>query len=1035
MDPRAAWLVDLGATSHYVKDRNLLYQVNDIDRWVELGDQSKVKANLVGKTDLTLYGLNKILYFVITDCIYLQSTSHNIISPQRLLDSAGFTFKMRRDYLHFYLKVDPLEKLVFAAIRIRNLYWMPVSGHLKLCDMSAPIETMNIALENHLKRWHMKLGHVHKQRLINLIIRGDIIILQGNKVPKWKDLNACNLFCKTCALTKARRRSYGDAVNDKTDLAFHTVHMDTMGPMETSGVLAVHSLNGGYRKVAEHKYVLTIIDDATAYRWTFILKSTKEVFFKVQELLKVWDRQNGGKAVKRLRTDGGKEFVNERFDHYCKDEGIIHQTSNVVVQEENGSAERAQQTLMASVRVYLRQAGLAARYWPEALLYATYVNNRLPSRRLGEISPYEALHGVKPDLAKLVPWGISCYAYIPVPSRKPGKFDTRATEARVIGISTLKKAYKLMDKETGKVFDSGDIRIDDTAYRHFLSKSFPEHSTALTKGELESISELGLLLGTYNGVDDPSHLNSDNVGGNVIETSDQTEIEAQVSQEDGNHSNTSQGVIVRKSSRVRTSNVRLGDYLKLNKAKDQNYYIPSNIFKARECQDWALWQEAIAIELGALKSNRTWVLVPPPKGRRVLRNMWLFSVKENANGSIERYKARLVVMGNDQKYGYDYQETFAPVVRYESLRLMLALAAKYDFVVHQMDVKTAFLNGEIDADIYMKQPQGYREVGERSHYVCKVLRSLYGLKQAPRIWYVLMTNFLMELGFVRTKKDYCLFFKRGENGKLAYICLYVDDLTILGSQLALVSLIKSDLAKEFIMTDLGPIHFILKMEIKRNLRSKLISISQRKYILDLCQQYGITEGVSTPEAQKVLKPPISANGKWETFQCDYRSLVGSLVHVVKGTRPDVANAVRNLSKFLHNYGKEQWKAALRVLKYLKQTNEYGLIYCGNNQLAKFELYSDASFGNPEENLKSVTGYVTIMSEAAITWKCVRQPATALFTAEAELSAASEGIRESEWLWFLLDEMGFTQSEPIKHWVDNMAAIAIIMNRLREYYSR
>jgi hypothetical protein len=523
-------------------------------------------------------------------------------------------------------------------------------------------------------------------------------------------------------------------------------------------------------------------------------------------------------------------------------------------------------------------------------------------------------------------------------------------------------------------------------------------------------------------VEDPPHLSSEDIDG-YVEDGDVSEIEAQNSLEEGNHAD----AVVRKSSRVRTSNVCLHDYLTVTKSKDFNYYIPNNIFKARECQEWALWQRAIATELDALKSNQTWVLVPPPRGRRILRNMWLFSVKEHADGSIERYKARLVIMGNDQLYGYDYQETFAPVVRYESLRLMLALAAKYNFVVHQMDVKTAFLHGDVDAEIYMHQPQGYREVGAKSNYVCKMQRSLYGMKQAPRIWYALMTSFLTSLGFTRTKKDYCLFFKRGENGKLVYICLYVDDLTILGSKLALVNLIKNDLAKEFIMKDLGPIHFILKMEVKRNLAKNLISISQTKYILDLCQLYGVTEGVATPESQVVLKPPIITEGKSDTFDCDYRSLVGSLVHVLKGTRPDVANAIRTLSKFLHCYGKEHWIAALRVLKYLKQTAAYGLVYHGNDKRAKFELYTDASFGNPEENMKSVTGYTTIMSQAAITWKSVKQTSTALFTAEAELSAASEGVRESEWLWFLLEELGFHQSEPIKHWVDNMAAIAIIMN--------
>jgi len=261
------------------------------------------------------------------------------------------------------------------------------------------------------------------------------------------------------------------------------------------------------------------------------------------------------------------------------------------------------------------------------------------------------------------------------------------------------------------------------------------------------------------------------------------------------------------------------------------------------------------------------------------------------------------------------------------------------------------------------------------------------------------------------------------------ICVYVDDITIAATNIKLLEKVKAKLSSRFTMKDLGDIHYLLKIDIKRDRANRILSMSQHKYIMDLLQKFDMVDCNTepTPQAKSiVLEKEESMNPEQIAAQpFDYRGLVGSLMYLVRGTRPDIANAVRELSKFLSCYNKSHYRAAQIVLKYLKGTSTYGLIFDGKCKEVIYELYTDASFANANENRKSVTGYVSIMADACITWKSSRQYTVSLHTAQAELIAASEGIKESEWLWVLLEELGFKQSKPIVCWCDNKGAISII----------
>ncbi|KAE9329164.1 hypothetical protein PR003_g15620 [Phytophthora rubi] len=337
------------------------------------------------------------------------------------------------------------------------------------------------------------------------------------------------------------------------------------------------------------------------------------------------------------------------------------------------------------------------------------------------------------------------------------------------------------------------------------------------------------------------------------------------------------------------------------------------------------WRSAADIEYHALKKNGTWKLVPRRKGMKVLRNRWIFRVKYLPNGKIERFKARLVVKGFMQVYGVDYLEVYSPVVRLETLRMLLTLAAIWDYEVDQMDVTTAFLNGPIDGEVYNEQPKGYEEAGKED-WVCMLDKSLYGLKQAPRVWFRLLKDHLEKQGFTIMNCEACVAVKVID-GELVFISIYVDDLILFAPNKKLMKELKQMLHVRFEMKDLGPIHYILGWDITRNRKERTIFINQRKYADKVLHRFGM-------ERCNGCKVPITPDLKLSKVMCPttkeekdlmsgkpYRAVIGSLMYLMLGTRPDLAYLVRECSQFLENPGILHWRAAKRGLRYLKETQD------------------------------------------------------------------------------------------------------------------
>ncbi|CAN1790917.1 Retrovirus-related Pol polyprotein from transposon RE1 [Linum perenne] len=448
-----------------------------------------------------------------------------------------------------------------------------------------------------------------------------------------------------------------------------------------------------------------------------------------------------------------------------------------------------------------------------------------------------------------------------------------------------------------------------------------------------------------------------------------------------------------------------------------NERIPANIHEGMKDQKW---REAVHEEIKALEKNKTWYVVPLPHGKKAVDCKWIFTIKYKADGSVERYKARLVARGFTQSYGIDYQETFAPVAKLNTVRVLLSLAVNLDWHLYQLDVKNAFLNGDLLEEVYMNVPAGMNQ--EKSGVVCKLNKALYGLKQSPRAWFERFSTAVKSGGYKQCQTDHTLFVKHSASGKLAILIVYVDDIIITGNDEDEIKQLKKRLATEFEIKDLENLRYFLGMEIARS-KDELI-VSQRKYILDLLSETGML-------GCKPANTLMEQNKQWSQEGVDlvekrrYQRLVGKLIHL-SHTRPDIAYAVGIASQHMQNPNKEHNEAVNRILRYLKGTPGLGLRFCKHAK-KYIEVFTDASWACELTDRRSTSGYCTFVYRNLVTWRSQKQPVVARSSAEAEYRAISLGICEGIWLKRLLRELKIEDLKPISLRSDSQYAISIVKN--------
>ena len=401
---------------------------------------------------------------------------------------------------------------------------------------------------------------------------------------------------------------------------------------------------------------------------------------------------------------------------------------------------------------------------------------------------------------------------------------------------------------------------------------------------------------------------------------------------------------------------------------------------------------AMREEMLAIDKNGTWEMEIPPPNCRPIGLKWIFKVKKSPQGVIVKYKARLVVKGYSQRKGVDYDEIYSLVVRIERIRLLIALAALKDWQIHHLDVKSAFLNWEINEVIYVKEPEGFLVKGKEG-YVLRLKKALYGLKQAPRAWYFKLHSCLLSLGFIKSAYEQSLYLKRSIDAILI-VGVYVDDLLVTGSSSSVIDDFKAEMTKEFDMRNLGSLSSYLGIEVKQS--KDFIFLSKTAYAQKVLQhaKLGQCNSAFTPLESRAQF--ISEEGKSTVNSTTYRSLLGSLRYLTH-TRPDILFAVGILSRHMENPTQEHYIGVKRVLRYLKGTKHYGLFYKKGDLRGELIGYSDSDFARDSNDRKITSGHIFFLGGMAVSWSSQKQSIVALSSCEAEYIAATSATCEAVWM--------------------------------------
>jgi hypothetical protein len=453
---------------------------------------------------------------------------------------------------------------------------------------------------------------------------------------------------------------------------------------------------------------------------------------------------------------------------------------------------------------------------------------------------------------------------------------------------------------------------------------------------------------------------------------------------------------------------------------------PTSVEAALRSDQAAEWQDALNSEVGSLKQNGVLEPAELPPGRQAIASKVVFKVKHDAEGRIVKYKARIVAKGFSQVPGVDYDDTFAPVVKYTSLRAILAIAAAKRLAVHQMDVKTAFLQGDLEEEIYVRLPDGVDMGVPGATGIWRVRKALYGLKQAPRAWNAKLHARLLELGYTRCESDHCVYVRA--QGPATILAVYVDDIVIVCDEVD-ISISKQQLADSFDMVDLGKAGWLLGVEIARD--GNTITLSQRRYISDMLERFEMADckPVATPLDHNVQLTvemcPATEDEQAAMASVPYRSAVGSLMYAMCMTRPDIAVAVTTVSRYMSNPGSAHWTAVKRIFRYLRGTVDYVLRLSGDD--LTLSGYCDADFAGNIDTRRSTAGFVFQLGSSPIAWSSRLMSTVALSTAEAEYMTVSNAAREALWLRALLRELGCEQSSATLLRSDNQSSIALVRN--------
>ncbi|KAI3681723.1 hypothetical protein L6452_36527 [Arctium lappa] len=1016
---KGIWYLDSGCSRHMTGQRNLLTEYKE-----EKGPSVTFGGN--GKGYTQGFGVLSNGTTTFRRVAYVDGLKHNLLSISQLCD---------KDYEVRFTKkacsvVNEKGKLALSGYRRENVYVIDMDSTItdNLCFLSKASSDVNWL-------WHKRLSHLNFKTLNSLSSKELVSGLPQHSYAK-------ESLCSACEKGKQTKASFKSKQVSSVTSPLQLLHMDLFGPVNI-------------QSIAGKKYTFVIIDEYSRYTWVIFLRCKSDTPEELISFVKKMEVLNN-LTVRSIRSDHGTEFKNSSLNNFFENKGISHNFSSVRTPQQNGVAERRNRTIIEAARSMLSDCHLPTQFWAEAVNTACFTQNRsLIIKRFGKTA-YELFVGRKPSISFLHIFGCQCF--ILNNKDQLGKFDPKADDGIFLGYSSISKTYRVFNKRRQTVEETIHVTFDETRsanskpiadneelnawmlshYRE-TEPSFPNHQHSdppaadddpnIIHPTAESISwvsaePLNTLLPSN--LPSPENLSSESTQ-QLIADEPQSSSSVNIPIVDPTFE-LSNNAPAQRWTKDHPIDQILGDPDAgiQTRRSSGNICLFVNFLSLIEPKktDDALkdpnWVSAMQEELTEFTRNKVWNLVPRPSDKTVIGTKWVFRNKLDEHGTVTRNKARLVAQGYRQEEGIDYDETFAPVARLEEIRLFLAYAVYKDFIVYQMDVKSAFLNGKLNEEVYVEQPPGFYDP-KYPNYVYKLDKALYGLKQAPRAWYDTLSSFLISENFERDKIDNTLFFRKIK-GHIILVQIYVDGIIFGSTNPSLCTRFAERMKKEYKMSMMGELTYFLGLQIKQS--DKGTFICQGKYVKDMLKKFDLTQ---TSAMKTPMAPPLTLNkdpsGKPVNVTA-YRGMIGSLLYLT-ASRPDIMYSTCLCARYQSEPKESHLIAVKRIFRYLKGTPNLGLWYPKDSG---FDLtgYSDSDFAGCKLDRKSTTGGCQLLGGKLVSWTSKKQNSVSTSTAEAEYVAAGSCCSQILWMRNQLLDYDLQLSK-IPIYCDSTSAIAIANN--------
>jgi hypothetical protein len=1011
------WFADSGANSHITNElENLTLQQQPFQgqETVAVGNGGGLAIENTGSAILHSPHSN----FHLNNILHCPQAATKLLSIQKFCQDNACYFLLTST--HFFVKDLRTHAILLAGRSENGMYPLRFKS---ASSKTFPLFTAFLGLRASLPVWHYRLGHSSFNNVSHVI--------KAHKLPTSnKNFNKDEL-CDSCQLGKSKRLPFS-ASNRVSTTPLELVHSD----LWTSPVPSISGC----------KYYIIFVDDFSRYTWLYPLHNKSEAYDTFLKFKTLVETQLSCK-IKQLQSDGGGEFTSFRFQQLLSCNGIIHRKSCPHTSQQNGLAERKLRHILETGLTLLAHCGLSNRYWVDAFLTSIYIINRLPTPVLHQSSPYEKLFNRSPNYSLLRVFGCKCFPLLrPYTSHK---LQYRSKACIFLGYSHA--GYRCLDPLTDKVYLSRHVIFDE--------HSFPakEHATLKLPSRINASSDSPFLLPVSfpftssnslpsTAIDPPSppdfevstSLDSplsapsspeipplSPSASPVAPISNPSNADTEISHSAADFSPLSTDPTLppvelaapaplssslpppshHMVTRSHTGSLKpksFPDYQLFYHTKHPpTTFLTTLSTSEPTCFSKAVtdprWQTAMSQEFDALITNGTWQLCPRPVHHNVIRNKWVYKIKQKPDGTIDRFKARLVAKGFEQQSGVDYTDTFSPVIKPSTIRIILAMAVTFNWPIRQLDVSNAFLHGTLLEEVYMEQPQGFISK-EHPDFVCKLQKSIYGLKQAPRAWFHCLSTALQELGFSASLVDSSLFIFIHGDIKV-FLLIYVDDIVVTGTHMHVISALILQLQQKFPMKDLGNLGFFLGIQATRCGDS--LHLCQAKYIRDLLHRTHML-------GAKPATSPCPAGSKLSRYDgeplpdfTEYRQVVGALLYCTL-TRPEIAFSVNQLCQHMHSPSTSHWTAAKRVLRYLKDTADHGLLYKPGS--LHLQAFSDFDWAGSPDDRRSTSGFGVYLGNCLVSWSAKKQAVVSRSSTEAEYRSLALTTAELYWLRMLFKEL-------------------------------